>query len=205
MRGHRWSARSPQAGLGCLPQVDQPVESVHEEVHLLGARARPGRHLQLLADAGHLAPALFGAFGSDAVEELEDLLSGALIVRYLPEIAGEVLSLSAHLPEGIHERWRPAARCVGLDHASFNYTRNRAPTGPLPELPAPSSFALHAGIAPRVDRRPDRGRSRARRGAPPRHPTAHGRRAERRSVFLGLGAAPDLPAPGPGRGVRPDV
>src|SRR5437899_12498465 len=73
--------RSQQAGLGRLPELQQPIEPVHQQVHLLRAGARLERDLQLFADLGHLLTTLLGALRDDLVEHGRDLGALRFIAR----------------------------------------------------------------------------------------------------------------------------
>src|SRR3989440_5343595 len=117
LRRSRASPREP--GLGGLPRVDEPVEAAHQRVHLLRARGRLGRGLELLTDARHfLAPLLCG-FCGDLVQDGDDLVACRLVLRHLPQIIGELFALSTELAEAIHERRLRTARRAGIAHCEF--------------------------------------------------------------------------------------
>src|SRR6266550_1610274 len=109
---HRSRASSQQTGLGGLPQVDEPVEPAHQHVHLLRARGRLGRGLELLTDARHFFAPLLCGF-------CDDLVACRLVLRHLPQIIGELFALSTELAEAIHERRLRTARRVGIAHCEF--------------------------------------------------------------------------------------
>src|SRR5439155_1442618 len=110
---------SQQAGLGGLPQADEPVEPAHQHVYLLGARARLGSGLELVADARHFPAPLLPRFGGDLVQDAEDLVARRLVLGHLPQVIGELLALGAKLAEAVHERLVRAARRVGFVHGEF--------------------------------------------------------------------------------------
>src|SRR2546428_5771728 len=97
----RSRASSQETGLGGLPQVDEPVEAAHQRVHLLRARGRLGRGLELLTDARHfLAPLLCG-FCGDLVQDGDDLVACRLLLLPPPPIIRELLSLRDELSHGL--------------------------------------------------------------------------------------------------------
>src|SRR2546430_10493418 len=122
---------SQQTGLGGLPQVDEPVEAAHQRVHLLRARGRLGRGLELLTDARHfLAPLLCG-FCGDLVQDGDDLVACRLVLRHLPQIIGELFALSTELAEAIHERRLRTARRVGIAPFGVPILPKKGPPGTL--------------------------------------------------------------------------
>src|SRR2546425_8865927 len=77
----RSRASSQQTGLGGLPQVDEPVEAAHQRVHLLRARGRLGRGLELLTDARHFFAPLLCGFCLKKKKEDDDLVASRLVLR----------------------------------------------------------------------------------------------------------------------------
>src|SRR2546427_7809736 len=124
----RSRAWSKQTGLGGLPQVDEPVEAAHQRVHLLRARGRLGRGLELLTDARHFFAPLLCGFCGDLVQDGDDLVASRLVLRHLPQVIGERLALGTELAEAVHERrLRTARRGWGGPFAVPLYPKNRPP------------------------------------------------------------------------------
>src|SRR2546422_584721 len=123
---------SQQAGLGGLPQADEPVEPAHQHVYLLRTRGRLGSGLELVADARHFLAPLLPRFGGDLVQDGEDLVARRLVLGHLPQVIGELLALGAELAEAVHERLVRAARRVGFVHGEFQLYQETGSEGWLP-------------------------------------------------------------------------
>src|SRR2546426_4509751 len=106
----RSRAWSQEPGLGGLPEVEEPVEAAHQRVHLLRARGRLGRGLELLTDARHFFAPLLCGFCGDLVQDGDDLVASRLVLRHLPQVIGELLALGTELAEAVHERRLRTAR-----------------------------------------------------------------------------------------------
>src|SRR2546428_3685514 len=115
----RSRASSQETGLGGLPQVDEPVEAAHQRVHVLRARGRLGRGLELLTDARHFFAPLLCGFCGDLVQDGDDLVASRLVLRHLPQVIGELLALGTELAEAVHERRLRTARRVGVAHCAW--------------------------------------------------------------------------------------
>src|SRR6266446_2998722 len=140
MRPGRWveggrrrsRASSQQTGLGGLPQVDEPVEAAHQGVHLLRARGRLGRGLELLTDARHFFAPLLCGFCGDLVQDGDDLVASRLVLRHLPQVIGELLALGTELAEAVHERRLRTARRVWVAHCEFQLYQETSSEERLP-------------------------------------------------------------------------
>src|SRR2546422_1677304 len=127
----RSRAWSQQTGLGGLPQVDEPVEAAHQRVHLLRARGRLGRGLELLTDARHFFAPLLCGFCGDLVQDGDDLVASRLVLRHLPQVIGELLALGTELAEAVHERRLRTARRGGGAHFEVPIYPKKWSRGPV--------------------------------------------------------------------------
>src|SRR5256712_13949288 len=108
----RSRASSQETGLGGLPQVDEPVEAAHQRVHLLRARGRLGRGLELLTDARHFFAPLLCGFCGDLGQDYDDLVASRLLLLHLSHIIGGLFALGTEFCAGIHELRPCTAACV---------------------------------------------------------------------------------------------
>src|SRR5438034_11549601 len=132
----RSRAWSQQTGLGGLPQVDEPVEAAHQRVHLLRARGRLGRGLELLTDARHFFAPLLCGFCGDLVQDGDDLVASRLVLRHLPQVIGELLALGTALAEAVPEPRLRTPRRVRAPHAQFQLYQETCAEAPPPGVRA---------------------------------------------------------------------
>src|SRR5947208_3620168 len=176
MRRGRWveggrrrsRVSSQQAGLGGLPQADEPVEPAHQHVYLLRARGRLGSGLELLADARHFPAPLLPPFRGDLVQDGDDFVARRLVLGHLPQVIGELLALGAKLAEAVHEGRLRAARRVGIAHCEFQLYQETGSEERLPGIRGAPSLR-----SPWSDPRSSSGcvpSTSGPRGGPPRSP-----------------------------------
>src|SRR2546426_7164687 len=142
MRRGRWvegrrrsRAWSQEPGLGGLPEVEEPVEAAHQRVHLLRARGRLGRGLELLTDARHFFAPLLCGFCGDLVQDGDDLVASRLVLRHLPQVIGELLALGTELAEAVHERRLRTARRGWGAHFGFQLYQENCAEERVPGVP----------------------------------------------------------------------